>query len=137
MRPARSRYYIGAWSSATVGTPECSYQQDGVRRMLRSVWRRGAPDARRMRYPLVGRSLHAMDPDAQLPWYHRPGWVLVLLFVILGPLALPYLWKSPRFSRGMKIALTVAEIVYTVMLLETVAETVRVVQEQLVDPLGN
>ena len=32
--------------------------------------------------------------------------VLLLLFVVLGPLALGVLWKSPRFSRAWKVALT-------------------------------
>ena len=32
--------------------------------------------------------------------------VLVLLFVVLGPLALGVLWKSPRFSFAWKILLT-------------------------------
>jgi len=33
--------------------------------------------------------------------------VLVLLFVVLGPLALGVLWKSPRFSPAWKVVLTV------------------------------
>ena len=58
-------------------------------------------------------------------WYHRPAWVLLLLFVILGPLALPILWKSPHFSRRWKIVLTVIELLYVVLLLD---ETWRVVR---------
>jgi len=45
-------------------------------------------------------------------WYHRPFWVVVLLFVVVGPFGLPLLWKSPSFSRGAKIVLTVAMIAY-------------------------
>ena len=63
--------------------------------------------------------------DAPVKWYYRPIWVLVLLFVVLGPLGLPYLWKSPRFSQGMKIVLTILVIGYMGLF---VGETVRMVQ---------
>ena len=43
----------------------------------------------------------------------RVWFVLLMLFVVLGPLGLPFLWKSPRFSRGAKIALTIATVIYT------------------------
>lgn len=33
--------------------------------------------------------------------------MLAMLFVILGPLALPLLWRSRQFTRFWKIALTV------------------------------
>ncbi|HYW80142.1 MAG TPA: hypothetical protein VE890_11225 [Thermoguttaceae bacterium] len=52
----------------------------------------------------------------------RPGWsespaiVLVSLFVLLGPLALPMLWRSRRFSAAWKIALTVVVVVLTVVM---------------------
>jgi len=45
-------------------------------------------------------------------WYHRPFWVVVLLFVVVGPFGLPLLWKSPSFSRAAKVVLTVAMIAY-------------------------
>ena len=37
----------------------------------------------------------------------------VLLFVVLGPLALPLLYKSPKFNKTLKIILTIAVIIYT------------------------
>jgi hypothetical protein len=78
---------------------------------------------------MAGRKMpgvHPPDAPVTVKWYYRPVWVLVLLFLVLGPLGLPYLWKSPRFSRGAKIALTACVIAYTVLL---VAETVRIVRE--------
>ena len=39
--------------------------------------------------------------------------MLVLLFVVLGPLALPLLYKSPKFNKTLKIILTIAVIIYT------------------------
>lgn len=74
------------------------------------------------------------DPD-RLPWYHRPVWVLVLLFVVLGPLGLPTLWRSPAFSRGAKIALTIVMVVYTVALIDQLVRTMRFLTEDA-DLLG-
>jgi len=55
-----------------------------------------------------------MDTDTPPPthWYHRPFWVVVMLFVVVGPFGLPLLWKSPSFSRNAKIVLTVAMVAY-------------------------
>ncbi len=39
---------------------------------------------------------------------HERAWVvLLMLFVLMGPLALPMLWKSPYFARATKVVLTV------------------------------
>ena len=71
-------------------------------------------------------AVHTAEPPVAIKWYYRPVWVLVLCFVVLGPLGLPYLWRSPRFSRGAKIFLSGCVIVYTGLI---VVETVRLVQE--------
>lgn len=65
------------------------------------------------------------------PWYYRPLAVLVLLFVVLGPLGLPLLWRSPSFTRGWKIVLTIAMVVYTGLLLESMVVAVRMAMEQM------
>ena len=48
--------------------------------------------------------------DAPVPqrprWYYSVWFVLVMLFLVLGPLALPLLWKSDRFPRWSKWCLT-------------------------------
>jgi len=54
-----------------------------------------------------------------------------LLFFVLGPFGLPLLWKSPRFSRGLKIALTVAVVAYSALLVVTVLTAVHVAMEQM------
>jgi hypothetical protein len=66
------------------------------------------------------------EPPVAIKWYYRPFWVLVLLFLVLGPLGLPYLWRSPRFSRGAKMLLTGCVVVYTGLL---IVETIRLVHE--------
>jgi hypothetical protein len=58
-------------------------------------------------------------------WYHRPVGILVLLFLVLGPLALPLLWRSPHFSRAMKIVLTLATVGATILYLVLAWETVQ------------
>ena len=65
------------------------------------------------------------EPPAPPKWYYRRVGVLVLLFMVLGPLALPYLWKSPGFSRRLKVVLTVLVIAYTGLF---IGETIRVLQ---------
>jgi hypothetical protein len=45
-------------------------------------------------------------PEKPLSWTESPVVVLLGLFVLLGPLALPMLWRSRRFTRSWKIGLT-------------------------------
>lgn len=45
-------------------------------------------------------------------WYLSKTTVLVLLFFVLGPFALPLLYKSPKFSNGSKVFLTLLFAVY-------------------------
>jgi hypothetical protein len=46
-------------------------------------------------------------------WYHRPGWLVVLILFVLGPLAIPLVWGSPVLSRRGKIVLTSVAVAYT------------------------
>ena len=55
--------------------------------------------------------------DKPTPWYFRGWFVILMAFVVLGPLAIPLLWKSPEFSKRAKIILTVVIIIYTLILL--------------------
>ena len=74
--------------------------------------------------------MRPMPAPAPLRWYHRPVWVLVLLFVVLGPLGLPYLWGSPAFSRRMKVVLSALVAVYTGLF---IGETIHVVRAMMGD----
>ena len=67
-----------------------------------------------------------MDPIAPTPppaappqehWYHSVWFVVLMLFVVMGPLAFPLLSKSPWFSLVAKIALTAAVSALTVWIL--------------------
>ena len=57
---------------------------------------------------------HPAPPAAK--WHQNIWIVLVLLFFVLGPFGLPLVWKNPRFSRTVKAALSLAMVVYTVLL---------------------
>ena len=87
-------------------------------------WRLAAPGT----MPAHGRRFR-VAPSPR--WYYRPWSVVFLLFFVLGPFGLPLLWKSPGFSQGMKIALTVAVITYSALLIETVLVAVRAAMEQI------
>ena len=63
-------------------------------------------------------------------WYHSIWFVLVMLFFVLGPLALPLLWKSPRFPRWAKWALTVASLLFLAWLTLVSIEIVRAILRQ-------
>lgn len=64
-------------------------------------------------------------------WYHNVWFVLFMLFFVLGPLGLPLVWKNPRFSRTIKIALTLSMVVYTWLLIDVTLKMVKAVSHQL------
>jgi hypothetical protein len=49
----------------------------------------------------------------QPSWWDRPWFILLMLFMVLGPLALPMLWRSRQFSQLWKIVLTVLVTIVT------------------------
>jgi hypothetical protein len=55
--------------------------------------------------------------EENIKWYLRPISVVLLLFFVLGPFGLPLLYKSSKFSRKLKIVLTVVVIIYTIYLI--------------------
>jgi hypothetical protein len=81
------------------------------------------------------RTMRRMSSPVPSKWYHRPFWVLVLLFAVLGPFGLPYLWKSPGFSRHMKIVLTVLVFAYMGLFVNETIHVLRLARSEL-DVLG-
>jgi hypothetical protein len=52
----------------------------------------------------------------------EPRWmVLVMLFLLMGALAVPMLWRSPHFSRRAKAMLTVPAVIQTAVALAVIA----------------
>jgi hypothetical protein len=52
------------------------------------------------------------DTEQKNPWILSKTGVLVMLFVVLGPLGLPFLYKSPAFGKNAKIFWTIAVLIY-------------------------
>jgi hypothetical protein len=53
-----------------------------------------------------------LKEDRNIKWYLKPVSVVPLLFFVLGPVGLPLLYKSPKFSEALKRVLTLVVIVY-------------------------
>jgi hypothetical protein len=51
--------------------------------------------------------------EGKIKWYLNPVSVVLLLFFVLGPFALPLLYKSPKFNKTSRIILTIVVIIYT------------------------
>ena len=43
------------------------------------------------------------------------AWYVILMLLTVGPMAVPLLWQSPRFSRGGKIGWTIAVILLALL----------------------
>lgn len=56
----------------------------------------------------------ATPPGKRVGWQYSRGVVLLMLFALLGPLALSLLWRSPEFSRFWKIVLTLLVVAVTI-----------------------
>ena len=41
-----------------------------------------------------------------------------MLFFVIGPFGLPLVWSNPKFSRGVKIGLSIAMVLYTIALVD-------------------
>jgi hypothetical protein len=53
-----------------------------------------------------------LTEEPQIPWILTKAGVLIMLFVVLGPLGLPFLYKSPAFGKRAKIFWTIAVLIY-------------------------
>lgn len=64
-------------------------------------------------------------------WYYRPLFVLLMLFFVLGPFGLPLVYKSPCFSKGWKIFLTAAVLIFTIYLCVVSYQTATALIDQI------
>lgn len=46
------------------------------------------------------------------PWYFRTSWLVIMLLSV-PPLALPMIWRNPKYSLEIKIVLSVVAIILT------------------------
>ncbi len=66
-----------------------------------------------------------------LSWYHTPVGIALLAVFVLGPLALPLVWRTPAFGRRGRAIATALILLYTTLLCWQVWVTVQIVLEQL------
>ena len=67
-----------------------------------------------------------------VPWYFDNRFVCVMLF-IFGPLALPLVWLSPKFSITWKVIVTILAIVLTALLAQATVVIYRTLIQRLKD----
>ena len=66
--------------------------------------------------------------EPKTPWYFKSS-LLVLSLLTVGPLALPLLWFNPRYSRLVKIVVSVAVVVLSYLILTSVWKAFQTVEE--------
>ena len=66
--------------------------------------------------PSCGAEMQLLTPPPKKQSLH-PIFIILLIFLVLGPFGFGMLWRSNRFTLPAKWALTVITIVYTVALL--------------------
>ena len=64
-------------------------------------------------------------------WYHNLWFVLCMLFFVLGPFGLPLVWRNPRFSRGVKVLLTMVTTLYTLRLVDLTIGMARAIMQRV------
>ena len=69
--------------------------------------------------------------EGKVKWYLKPISVVLSLFFVLGPFGLPLLYKSPKFSKKVKIILTIAVIIYTSYLIFVSLEIARELYQRM------
>ncbi|MBI3598113.1 MAG: hypothetical protein HY201_01445 [Nitrospirae bacterium] len=60
-------------------------------------------------------------------WYHNIWFVMIMLFIVVGPFGLPLVWKNPRFSQRGKVAMTIAVILYTLWLIYLTLQAIKMI----------
>ena len=77
-----------------------------------------------------------MQRGGKNPVHHRPLVVLSLLFLIIGPLALPLLWRSDGFTRNQKIGITVANLAFIAAIMAGMLLLVRTYMKMILELSG-
>ncbi|GEM_PF-1911162 len=77
------------------------------------------------------------DPEKSVsvkfvPWYLESRFVLWMVF-IFGPLALPLVWLTPRFSTTWKIVTTILSVAISIFIFKTSAQMLQFLTRHLKD----
>ena len=66
----------------------------------------------------------------------RPMVILGLLFLVIGPLALPLLWRSTSFTRNQKIGISIANLAFIGALVLAMAAVFRTYMKMILELSG-
>lgn len=69
-----------------------------------------------------------LNKKPAVKWYFKNS-TLITAVVCVGPFALPLVWWNPRFSRNVKIIVTVATLAVTYVLYQVMAQSVRSIMD--------
>lgn len=58
----------------------------------------------------------ALTRKKKAAWYYEPAWILVLGLLVIGPLALPLVIRSPKLSRNAKWGFSIVLAVYGIVI---------------------
>ena len=72
-----------------------------------------------------GSDLSKKEPQK---WYLRTS-MLVLAFLVVGPLALPLVWINPRFSSKTKIIISLITVILTWWLVAVSVQSIKSITE--------
>ncbi|MBU1888249.1 MAG: zinc ribbon domain-containing protein [Candidatus Omnitrophica bacterium] len=56
-----------------------------------------------------------LEKKQKISWFFKNS-TIIILFLCVGPLALPLVWANPRFSRNTKLIITVIAAIVTYFL---------------------
>lgn len=73
-------------------------------------------------------------PDSKTKWYYSTS-VVVIGLLVAGPLALPLVWKNPRYTIVTKVVVTIVVVAVTVYICYLLGRMYRGLLEQI-DDLG-
>ena len=71
------------------------------------------------------------EPKPQkVKWYYQT-WTLIVAFLVIGPFALPLLWKNPQYSRFTKILWTFIIVGGTIYLTVVTGQLIQYLIKQI------
>lgn len=84
-----------------------------------------------MRTGMPGQPPAMAHGPARLKWHHNIWVILFLMLFVLGPFALPLVWKHPKLSQTVKWLLTALGLVYAAAMLAMLAQLITVVTSSI------
>ena len=65
-----------------------------------------------------------LNKNQQIKWYFKTYW-MIIIFLSVGPFALPLLWFNPRFSKMKKIIFTIIALIASYFLIVSTVASIK------------